>query len=368
MRVGIINITGYSGSELARLLYHHPDARITSITGRSAVGQNLGDIFPHLSDLDMVIQPELDGSLDLVFSALPHKASAEAVIPLLEDGIKVVDISADFRLRQLSEYEEWYGVDHPSPQYLEEAVYGLTELNRSEVAQARLVANPGCYPTSAILALAPVVKEGLIEPDIVVDSKSGVSGAGRSLSMTTHFSEVNENVMAYSVDGHRHLPEITQELGKLISPSSAVNTPQTGSQSAESSQVHRSEKTPLALTFLPHLIPMTRGILSSCYARLKPDAFSSWEQAKTQVRQLYMDFYSAEPFVKVASSPPQTKQTLGNNMCLLYPTVDVRTGRVIVISCLDNLVKGAAGQAIQNMNLMFGLSEITALEALAVYP
>jgi N-acetyl-gamma-glutamyl-phosphate reductase len=352
VRVGIINVTGYSGSELARLLYRHPDAKITSVTGRSAAGEKLGNVFPHLSGLDMVIQPELDGSLDMVFSALPHKASAEAVIPLLEDGIKVVDISADFRLRMASEYEEWYGVPHLGPQYLEEAVYGLTELNRPEVSQARLVANPGCYPTSAILALAPVVKEGLVKPDIVVDSKSGVSGGGRTLNLTNHFSEVNENVMAYALDGHRHLPEITQELNKLNAPASSG----------------MGDGTALALTFLTHLIPMTRGILSSCYARLKPDAFSSWEEAKPRLRQLYQDFYSEEPFVGISSSPPQTKQTLGNNMCLLYPTVDVRTGRLIVISCLDNLVKGAAGQAIQNMNLMFGLPETMALEALAVYP
>ena len=345
MRVGIINVTGYFGSELARLLHRHPDASITSVTGRSAAGQKLGDVFPHLSGLDMIIQPELDGSLDMAFSALPAKASAEAVIPLLEDSIKVVDISADFRLRQPSDYEEWYGVAHPGPQYLKEAVYGLSELNRPEVAQARLVANPGCYPTSAILALAPAVRAGLIAPDIVIDAKSGASGAGRGLSIGTHFSEMNENVMAYSVEGHRHLPEITQELGKL-SP----------------------EKATIDVTFLPHLIPMTRGILTSCYARLDPDAFSSWQEAGTRVRELYMDFYSGEPFVKVTSSPPQTKHTLGNNVCLLYPTVDVRTGRLIVISCLDNLVKGGAGQAVQNMNLMFGLSETSALDALAVYP
>ena len=359
MNVGIINVTGYAGSELARLLHHHPEARMTSVTGRSAAGKKLGDVFPHLSGLDMVVQPELDGSLDLVFSALPHKASAETVIPLVESGIKVVDISADFRLRQAFEYEEWYGLPHPAPQYLEEAVYGLPELHRSEVSQARLVANPGCYPTSAILALAPAVKEGLIGPDIIVDSKSGVSGAGRGLSMATHFSEVNENVMAYSVNGHRHLPEITQELGKLVPPSQPSDAGEVPTGVSEG---------PLAVTFLTHLIPITRGILSSCYARLKPGAFSSWEQAGTQVREIYADFYSGEPFVKIAQSPPQTKQTLGNNTCLVYPTVDVRTGRLIVISCLDNLVKGAAGQAIQNMNLMFGLPETTALEALAVYP
>ena len=209
--------------------------KITSVTGRSAAGQKLGEVFPHLSDLDIVIQPELDGSLDLVFSALPQKASVEAVIPVLEGGIKVVDISADFRLRQPSVYEEWYGVTHPAPQYLEEAVYGLTELNRADIAQARLVANPGCYPTSVILALAPAIKEGLVELDIVVDSKSGISGGGRSLSLSTHFSEVNENVMAYSLDGHRHLPEITQELNKLISPSSAFDSSESGERGARGS-------------------------------------------------------------------------------------------------------------------------------------
>ena len=363
MRVGIINATGYSGSELARLLHRHPEASLTSVTGRSASGQKLGDVFPHLSALDLVIKPELDGSLDLVFSALPHKASAEAVIPLIEAGLKVVDISADFRLRSIADYEEWYGVSHPGPRYLEEAVYGLTELNRPEVSQARLVANPGCYPTSAILALAPAVREGLIEPDIIVDAKSGVSGAGRSPSLTAHYSEVNENVMAYSVDGHRHLPEITQELGKLLKRRSRA----AGPDPADAWAGH-GDQGPLSLTFLTHVVPMTRGILSSCYARLRPGAFSSWEEARSQVAQIYLDFYSDEPFVKVTPSPPQTKQTLGNNTCLLYPTVDVRTGRLIVISCLDNLVKGAAGQAIQNMNLMFGLPETMALEALAVYP
>ena len=368
MKVGVINVTGYSGSELVRLLHRHPEVEIASITGRSAAGQKLGEVFPHLSDLDLTVQPELAGSLDLVFSALPHKASAEAVIPLLEDGIKVVDISADFRLRKPSEYEEWYGVAHPGPQYLEEAVYGLTELNRPQVEGARLVANPGCFPTSAILAMAPVVKEGLIQPDIIVDSKSGVSGAGRSLSLTTHYSEVNENVMAYSVNGHRHLPEITQELGKLVPAVPGARPPQEAGRRPSILDTRSDGSNPLALTFLAHLVPMTRGILSSCYATLNPDAFSSWEEAHGRIRQLYMDFYAGEPFVKVASSPPQTKQTLGNNICLVYPTVDVRTGRLIVISCLDNLVKGAAGQAIQNMNLMFHLEETTALEALAVYP
>ena len=343
MKVGIVNVTGYAGCELARLLYQHPHVTLASVTGRSGAGQRLDEFFPHLSGIDLMIEPELDDSLDLAFSALPHKASADAVIPLIEGGMRVVDISADFRLKSVDEYQEWYGVTHPGPEYLEEAVYGLPELHRHRVAQARLVANPGCYPTSAILALAPAMQEGLIEPGVVIDSKSGVSGAGRGLSLTTHFSEVNENVMAYSVGGHRHLPEITQELGGVAT-------------------------SPPRVTFLTHLIPMTRGILSSCYATLSPGAFSSWEQAQEQVRQLYVDFYADEPFVEVTPTPPQTKHTLGNNMCLVYPSVDTRTGTLMVISCLDNLVKGAAGQAIQNMNVMCGFSETTALEGLALYP
>jgi N-acetyl-gamma-glutamyl-phosphate reductase len=343
VKAGIINVTGYAGSELARILRQHPEVKLTSVTGRSAAGQKLGEVFPHLSSLDLTITPELEGSLDIVFSALPHKASAEAVIPVLEQGVKVIDISADFRLKQANQYEEWYGVPHPNPAYLEEAIYGLTELRRLEIKTARLVANPGCYPTSAILALAPAVKEGLISPDIVIDSKSGVSGAGRSLSLTTHFSEVNENVMAYSVSGHRHLPEITQELNVLTRES-------------------------LSITFLTHLIPMTRGILSSCYARLQPNSAWDGPEAGQGIRELYQDFYADHPFVVITPKPPQTKQTLGNNQCLLYPTVDQRTGRLIVISCLDNLVKGAAGQAVQNMNLMCGFPEDMSLEALAVYP
>ena len=343
MKVGIINVTGYSGSELARILYRHPEVEIAAVTGRSAAGQQLGEVFPHLSALDLTIEPELSGSLDLAFSALPHKASAEACIPALEQGLKVIDISADFRLKKADEYEEWYGVAHQDPTYLEEAVYGLTELHREEVKTARLVANPGCYPTSAILALAPAVDAGIVGPDIIVDSKSGVSGGGRSLAMSNHFSEVNENVFAYSLSGHRHLPEITQELNLLADGE-------------------------LNLTFLTHLIPMTRGILSSCYANLvDPAEWTGAEGAKRLV-ELYRSYFADHPFVRVSPTPPQTKQTLGNNLCLVHPVADQRTGRLIVISCLDNLVKGAAGQAVQNMNLMFGFPEDTSLEALAVYP
>ncbi|MFQ5827468.1 MAG: N-acetyl-gamma-glutamyl-phosphate reductase [Dehalococcoidia bacterium] len=346
VRVGIINVTGYAGVELARLLHRHPQVELASVTGRGVVGQKLGDVFPHLADIPLKVTAE-PGKVDLAFSALPHKASVEALLPLIEQRVKVVDISADLRLKNPADYELWYDFAHPAPELLKEAVYGLTELSPSrkeEVASARLVANPGCYPASAILALAPVVREGLIGPDIIIDSKSGVSGAGRTLSMATHYSEVNENLSAYGLEGHRHLPEIEQELGAL------------------------SPGTSLSITFVPHLVPMTRGILSTCYAWPREGRLAADEKGREELRQLYKDFYKGEPFVRVVDSPPQTKHTWGNNLCLLYPTLDLRTGRLVVISCLDNLVKGAAGQAIQNMNLMLGFPETAGLEALALYP
>jgi len=343
IRVGIINVTGYAGVELARLLYQHPQIELTSVTGRSAAGQRLGKVFPHLASLNLSIEAEL-GEVDLAFSAMPHKESAKEVIPLLNRGVKVVDISADFRLKNAAEYQNWYGFTHPAPQLLKQAVYGLTELYRSQVASAQLVANPGCYPTGAILPLAPVVKEGLIEPDIIVDSKSGVSGAGRTLSQQTHYSEANEDATAYALDGHRHLPEITQELGLL-----------------------RPGQLP-SVTFVPHLIPMTRGILTTGYATLASGKIATGKKGEEELRQLYLDFYRDEPFVKIVESPPHTKHTSGNNLCLIHPAIDHRTGRLIVISCIDNLGKGAAGQAIQNMNLMLGLPETSGLEALAIYP
>ena len=342
-RAGIINVTGYAGVELARLLYQHPEVALTSVTGRSAAGQRLGDVFPHLAGVDLTIESKL-GEVDFVFSAMPHKESAQEVLPLLKGGVRVVDISADFRLKDAAEYPRWYGFTHPAPQLLEQAVYGLPELYRAQVISAKLVANPGCYPTGAILALAPAVKAGLVEPGIIFDSKSGVSGAGRSLSLPTHFSEANEDATAYALDGHRHLPEIIQELN-LLNPES-----------------------PSSITFVPHLLPMTRGILTTAYASLAAGRIASGKKGEEELRQLYLDFYQDEPFVRIATSPPHTKHTWGNNWCLIHPTIDHRTGRLVVISSIDNLVKGAAGNAIQNMNLMLGLPETTGLEALAIYP
>jgi len=344
IKAAIINVTGYVGAELARLLHQHPQVELVTVTGRSAAGQKLGDVFPNFAGNSYVIKAELDKEIDIAFSAMPHKTSVGVVPPLLKQGIKVIDVSADFRLKNAGEYPKWYGFTHPSPELLTEAVFGLPELHQSEIASASLVANPGCYSTGAILALAPVVRQGLIYPDIVVDSKSGVSGAGRTLSLTTHYSEANENICAYSLEGHRHLPEIEQELeilNSVLSPS---------------------------ITFVPHLVPMTRGILSTCYARLKDDKLLKDAKAKEKLNQIYREFYKQAPFVQITSKPPQTKHAWGNNFCLIYPTIDSRTDRFIVISCLDNLIKGGAGQAVQNMNLMFNLPETTGLEALAIYP
>ena len=210
MKVGILNVTGYAGAELARILFRHPEAEIISITGRSMAGKSIGEVFPHLAELDMTITEDITESVDVVFSALPHAASAERLAPLIREGVKAVDISADSRLKDLAEYESWYGTTHPCPEFLEEAVYGLPELHKDEVGETNIVGNPGCYPSAAILALAPALKAGIIEPDIIIDAKSGVSGAGRGFSFNTHYSEVNESVKAYGVDGHRHLPEIVQ--------------------------------------------------------------------------------------------------------------------------------------------------------------
>ena len=342
MKVGILNVTGYAGIELARILSQHEEVEISAVTGRSMVGKKLAEVYPQMWALDLTITVELTDSVDIVISALPHVSSAEKLAPLVRQGVKAVDISGDFRLKGNGEYEAWYKSEHAALDLLQEAVYGLPELNRDEVRLANLVANPGCYPTAALLALAPAVAAGIIEPDIIVDAKSGVSGAGRKSQIEYSYSEVNESLSAYSLDGHRHLPEISQELGKLDESF--------GSQ----------------ITFLPHLVPMTRGLLASCYAPIKRSALGS--DLRAAVTDVYSDFYKDEPFVHIWNNPPATKHTVGSNFCFLYPTVDVRTDRLIVISCIDNLVKGAAGQAVQNMNIMSGLSETHGLDNLAIYP
>lgn len=352
--VAIVNVTSYTGLELLRLLSQHPQFVVTSVTARSAAGKRLTDIFPQMRAILQTSEqakPAFDPSLllseepeqsDLAFICLPHAAAAETGARLLERGTKVVDLSADFRLHDVDTYEQWYKHTHPVPALLETAVYGLCELHRESIRSASLVANPGCYATASILALAPACAAGIIEAGAIIDAKSGVSGSGRSLTLSTHYAEVNEDIGAYKVTGHQHLPEITQEL--------------------EAESLH-GEK--LRLTFMSHLLPMTRGILATCYADLRAD-----QRALTtnDVRALYERYYADEPFVHVVDQPPHTKWSYGSNHCFIYPVVDARTQRLVIFSCLDNLVKGAAGQAVQNANLLYGLPETAGLTALGVNP
>ncbi|MBI2765140.1 MAG: N-acetyl-gamma-glutamyl-phosphate reductase [Chloroflexi bacterium] len=338
-RVGIINVTGFAGMEAARLLWNHPLAKLTAITGRSLAGQRLGDAFPHLAVYgDTPITAEIEGEVDLVMSALPTAASAEACLPFVRQGIPVIDIAADFRLKDPAAFKEWFGQPHAAPELLASAVYGLPELNREAIRGARLVANPGCYPAASILALAPAVAAGLVAGTFIVDAKSGISGAGRGSGGSFGYSEVNEDVSAYKIGKHNHQPEIAQELAAL-----------------------REAPAP-KVTFVPHLVPMTRGIHATCYAPLVRGVTDA------EVMAIYRDFYADAPFTRVSAKPPHTKHTLGNNMCLVHPAIDERNGMLVAIGVLDNLVKGAAGQAIENMNLMLGLPQTSGLDLPAVYP
>lgn len=353
--VSIVNATSYTGIELLRLLAQHPQFVVTSVTARNATGQRLEEVFPQLrTGMSPLMQtPAVDPALvlaqepaqtDLAFVCLPHAAAAETIVHLLERGTRVVDLSADFRLHDATVYEEWYQHVHPAPALLETAVYGLCERYRERIRSTRLVANPGCHASTAILALIPAVSAGLIGPDVIIDSKTGISGGGRSPSPKFHYPEANEDVSAYSVSGHRHLPEITQE---LTAAAISGGHPVPGG---------------LRITFIPHLLPMTRGILATCYANLQRDV------SKEELYNIYQAHYAAEPFVHVVNQPPHTKWTYGSNHCFIHPTLDPRTNRLVVVACLDNLVKGASGQAIQNANLLFGIKETTGLEQLGIHP
>lgn len=338
LRVAVAGATGYAGGELLRILAAHPEVEIVRLTSETHAGKSLVDAMPAfrgvLGGRLLALDPATVGEgADLVFAALPHKTAMSAVPKILASGKKVVDFSADYRLKDPAAYEAWYGVRHADAGRLAEAVYGLPELHREAIREARLVANPGCYPTGAILALVPLLKDGLIEPgSILVDAKSGVSGAGRRAEVEYSFCEVNESLRAYSVGRHRHTPEIEQELSGVAGFAVTVS-------------------------FTPHLIPMSRGLLSTCYAHAKgpvtaADLRSSFERA-----------YRDEPFVRLLpeGALPSTGQVWGSNFVDLGFVLDGRTGRVIVITALDNLGKGAAGAAVQNMNLMAGLPETTAL-------
>lgn len=341
-KVAIFGATGYGGVELIRLLLDHPQVEITWLGGHSTVGEKLADFYQHLGGAIEMEVAEIDVAAaaekaDLMFFCLPHAVGAELIAEALDLGKKVVDFSADCRLKSAAIYERYYET-HPRPDLLERAVYGLPELHRDEIPPTQLTAVPGCYPTSAILALAPAIANDLIEPDVIVDSKSGVSGAGRKLTLTTHYTECNESVAAYAIAKHRHTPEIIQELSGL-GPDVSV-------------------------TFTPHLIPMNRGILSTCYGSLARDL--KLEDAV----EVYRDFYRGEPFVRVpdAGKLPATKHVTGSNFCDIGIGVDEDNGRFIAVSAIDNLIKGLAGAAVQCMNLMIGADETTALGRYPFWP
>jgi N-acetyl-gamma-glutamyl-phosphate reductase len=345
MKAAIIGGTGYGSIELVRLINKHPYLEIGSVVSNSQAGVNFNDVYPHLSGI--VVQPletfnanKLSEENDIVFLATPSGVSSKLVPQLLEQGIKCIDLSGDFRLRSAEEYENWY--KHPSPEekYLKQAVYGLSEIYKEEIRESALIANPGCYPTATNLGLLPILESKLAdEKFIIIDAKSGVSGAGRGLSLTSHYSEINENIKAYKLGKHQHIPEIEQVL------------------SDESGN-------PITVTFTTHLVPMTRGIMCTMYVNLK-------EKISTKkVIDLYKQFYQESHFIRVRSEGniPSTKEVLGSNFCDIGLHVDERTNRLTIISVIDNLVKGAAGQAIQNANLINGWDEQTGLTDLPIYP
>jgi N-acetyl-gamma-glutamyl-phosphate reductase len=334
VRVAILGATGYTALELIKILVRHPEVEITTLTSRSEGNPHVASIHPQLGGrLDLTMEDlgpsAVAARADCAFCCLPHGAAASVVPHLLAAGLKVVDFSADYRLQTPQAYEQWYGQKHVDPERLGKTVYGLPELFRQQIREAKLVANPGCYPTSAILALAPFLKHKLIDPGtVIVDSKSGVSGAGRTPKLTTHYPECNESISAYNVGRHRHTPEI-EEILTL----------------ATNRDVH--------VIFTPHLVPMDRGILSTIYSQPLGDL------AEEQALDVLREFYADEPFVRVVAHLPASKDTSDTNFCDV--TARIVRGKLITISCLDNLIKGASGAAVQNFNLMYGFPEDTAL-------
>jgi len=341
LKIGIVGGTGYTGVELLRLLAEHPENRVEVITSRSNAGTAVADVFPNLrGKFDIKFsEPDVDSyqNCDLVFFATPNGVAMGQAKALLDKGIKLIDLAADFRIQDIETWEKWYGEAHACPSLVEQAVYGLPELNRDAIKTASLVANPGCYPTSVILALLPLLQNGLIQPSsIIADCKSGISGAGRNANVATTYSELSESVKAYAVTGHRHLPEIRQILQSI-------------NNEAE-------------LVFVPHLMPMIRGLHATVYA----DA----NNTDTNIQQVFEKFYRDEPFVDVmpVGSHPETRSVRGANHCRIAVHYLATSKKYVVLAVIDNLVKGAAGQAIQNMNLMFGLNETTGLNAPGMMP
>ena len=354
IKVGIIGATGYAGGELVRLLAAHREVEIEWYGSKSYVDQKYADVYRNMFEIvdDRCMDDnmeELADRVDVIFTATPQGFCASLMNDTILSKVKIVDLSADFRIKSVPVYEKWYGIEHKSPQYIEEAVYGLCEINREDVKKARLVANPGCYTTCSILTAYPLVKEGMIDVDtLIIDAKSGTSGAGRGAKMPNLYCEVNENIKAYGVASHRHTPEIEEQLGYAAGRE-------------------------ITLNFTPHLVPMNRGILVTEYAKLNSVrtadggmGLPSYEQIKT----VYDKYYGKEKFVRMLDEGvcPETKWVEGSNYVDINFVIDERTGRIIMMGALDNLVKGAAGQAVQNMNLMFGLKESEGLELVPMFP
>jgi N-acetyl-gamma-glutamyl-phosphate reductase len=355
-KLAVIGGSGYTGGELLRLLAAHPRVEVVAVTADRHIGAPLPSVFPSLaSALPPLCFEALDPAaiaprIDAVFVALPHTKAAGPVASFLEAGKAVVDLSADYRLESAAVYEHWYRSRHPCPELLRQAVYGLPEIRRTDIRAARLVASPGCYPTAAILQLAPLAAHGLIQPDtIVIDAKSAISGAGRSPALSYHFPEAHESLEAYQIAQHRHVPEIEQELGRLSMRALGSVAPPDGS---------------LKVVFTPHLVPMNRGILSTAYCRLRKP------MDPPAVRALYHDYYKGERFIRLqeGESSPNPRHVRGSNFCDLAVFADGRTEWMITVAALDNLVKGAAGQAIQAMNLMLGFAEELGLTAPGLFP
>ena len=345
IRVGIIGATGYAGGELVRILLNHKDAKIVWYGSRSYIDKKYYQVYQNMFQLVEDIckddnLEELAKQVDVIFTATPQGFLAGLLTEEILSQVKIVDLSADYRIKDVTTYEKWYGIEHKSPQFIEEAVYGLCEINREEIRKARLIANPGCYPTCSTLSVYPLLKEGLIDPNtIIIDAKSGTSGAGRGAKVANLYCEVNENIKAYGVATHRHTPEIEDQLGYACGQEVLIN-------------------------FTPHLIPMNRGILITAYASLKKEV--SYEEVKA----VYDKYYEDETFVRVLDKDvcPQTKCVEGSNYVDVNFKIDPRTKRIIMMGAMDNLVKGAAGQAVQNMNLMFGFDEAEGLHQIPMLP
>ena len=345
IKVGIIGSTGYAGGELVRLLMNHKDVEIKWFGSRSYVDKKYAEVYQNFFQIvdDKCMDDNMEAlanEVDVIFTATPQGLCASLVNDDILNKVKIVDLSADFRIKDVATYEKWYGIEHKSPQYIEEAVYGLCEINREDVKKARLIANPGCYPTCSTLSIYPLAKEGLIDMStVIIDAKSGTSGAGRGAKVDNLYCEVNENIKAYGVANHRHTPEIEEQLSYASGEEVLLN-------------------------FTPHLVPMNRGILITAYATLKKDV--TYEEVKA----IYDKYYADEKFVRVLEKDvcPQTKWVEGSNYVDVNFKIDPRTKRIIMMGAMDNLVKGAAGQAVQNMNLMFGLKESEGLELIPMFP